>query len=589
MSIEGQPELLDIEEQLDYMYEGNQYFEENDEREEQEIHQEEQEIQKTQEEIKDESSYIPKLANFSFKEYLDSDVGNYFNILKSNMFLENNKDYITEGLEYNDPSVDIAIVCMYSENKNNNGISSSIFEAFEIYQMLKINSLPPDLGGPVIKLIFTDYNVDDENKRFGTKTYLGPNNNYGNEILKAIFIKYDGTKAILNSLQNDCIFLNRPSKITIKKNPLPYSENTIPSNLLIIDGPTENNIKNLINMELVADNLHLPILDRIGFGIELYNSKVEDVNFFCLYLDKRLKNYIYNLYLESPRVYLYDDIKRIAFGFFRHKDLSAKDHINNLDRNVVERLKKEPNTMEEYSTKNVNYRRYCLYLTPNSRAMNKVQGPDGKFTYPIEMLDDIIDSLRSTDLNPIAKKIKDERNQFIETVKSYKTEETEFIKEAKEAKKFFANTNYTLDDIFNDKISIHFVLIGLNENNRDFEEALLHRALLRGIYATSEVYSFNELPIENIHSKYDVYIYTPTNKDWDASPRFIPEAIYYGKKIYFTKLGKKETKNNGLKGNYALLRRIEDTEKHFGFINEDDIYHFPKMQLTRNLLGYWPV
>ena len=549
------------------------------------------------------SAVSKNLKYFSFKEYHDSDEGDFYNLLKTNSFLANNPDTITEGLSFIDTTVDIAIVCMYTEDKNSVGVSSSIFEAFEIYQMLKINHLPNDLGGPKIRLIFTDYMVSPETG-YSTKTDLGPNKNYGNEILKSIYIKYDGTRALLEEMQRDIIFLNRPKEIIIKKKELPYSDlSYTPSNLVIIDGPTDKNINCLIDIKLVADNLHLPILEQRGFGIELFNS-MKDINFFCLYIDDRIKPYIYNIYNDSPRVLIYNDIKRINFWFFRYKDLTAKDPEYNYDRNIIEKFKnglKHPKGID-FSTKNNNYKRYLLYLTPNSRMIKK----DKNNSYSIELLDDIIDSLRITDLNPIAKKIKEDRTQFISilkaTTQSSDNKETDTPdtpntsntpntistlnidnKELLEAKKLFTDSEYTLEDILNDGISVHFVLVGLDESNSDFEEALLHRAFLRGINATSKVFSFDTLPITNIHSEYDVYIYTPTLKDWDGSPRFIPEAIYYNKKLYFTKLARKDSSKN-----IALKLRIDDTEKHFGFINEDDMWYFPKMQLTRNLLGYWP-
>lgn len=536
------------------------------------------------------SAAAKKLSYFSFKDYLDSDVGGFYDITKTNIFLENNKDYISEGLGFIDSTVDIAIVCLYSEDKNSVGISSSIFEAFEIYQMIKINSLPYDLGGPKIRLIFTDYLVSDEG--FVTKTNLGPNRNYGNEILKAIFIKYDGTKALLEEMQRDIIFLNRPKEIRIKKSQLPYQDqNYKPSNILIVDGPTDKNNETLKRIQLEADNLHLPLSDQKGFSIELFNTK-EDINFFCLYIDERIRPYIYNIYRDSPRIFIFNDIKRINFWFFRYKDLEARDSRYNYDRQTIEKFKNGtlvPSENIDFTSRNLNYRRYLLYLTPNSRAIKKVKRSTetGEIneTYPIELLDDIIDSLRSTDLNNIAKKLKEEKIELQKILRGFGEPKEPKVnnKDIIEAKKLYTNSEYTLDDILAEKISVHFVIVGLDESNIDFREALQHRALMRGINSTCEVYTFNTLPIENIHSKYDVYIYTPTLKDWDASPRFIPEAIYYNKKIYFTKLARKESSKN-----IALKLRIEDTEKHFGFINEDDLWYFPKMQLTRNLLGYWP-
>ena len=131
--------------------------------------------------------------------------------------------------------------------------------------------------------------------------------------------------------------------------------------------------------------------------------------------------------------------------------------------------------------------------------------------------------------------------------------------------------------------SVHFVIIGLPKDQMDFEAALIHRCLQRGINITTEFHALETLPLTEIHSLYDIYLYTPTINNWDAQSRFLPESLYYGKKIKYTKLAQKN-----LHDNYGLLLRLNDTEKHLDFITEGDVFGIPKMQLTLNLLGYWP-
>ena len=40
-------------------------------------------------------------------------------------------------------------------------------------------------------------------------------------------------------------------------------------------------------------------------------------------------------------------------------------------------------------------------------------------------------------------------------------------------------------------------------------------------------------PIENLFEKFDTYIYTPVDRKWDCSPRFIAECKHYGKKVIY--------------------------------------------------------
>lgn len=43
-------------------------------------------------------------------------------------------------------------------------------------------------------------------------------------------------------------------------------------------------------------------------------------------------------------------------------------------------------------------------------------------------------------------------------------------------------------------------------------------------------------PLENIFEKFDTYVYTPVDRRWDCSPRFIAECEYYGKEVIYYKI-----------------------------------------------------
>ena len=45
----------------------------------------------------------------------------------------------------------------------------------------------------------------------------------------------------------------------------------------------------------------------------------------------------------------------------------------------------------------------------------------------------------------------------------------------------------------------------------------------------------DELPIIDFHDRFDLYLYTPTSKNWDCSPRLLKECYYLGKPIVFCK------------------------------------------------------
>jgi hypothetical protein len=63
-----------------------------------------------------------------------------------------------------------------------------------------------------------------------------------------------------------------------------------------------------------------------------------------------------------------------------------------------------------------------------------------------------------------------------------------------------------------------------------------------------EYISEKDLPIDNFFNRFDVYIYTPTPKNWDCSSRLIPECSYFNKEVILTESTKKQLDtNNGLK------------------------------------------
>ena len=45
-------------------------------------------------------------------------------------------------------------------------------------------------------------------------------------------------------------------------------------------------------------------------------------------------------------------------------------------------------------------------------------------------------------------------------------------------------------------------------------------------------------PIKDLMNRFDTYVYFPTKRKWDVSPRLIPESKWYGKKVDYVDHGK---------------------------------------------------
>lgn len=69
-----------------------------------------------------------------------------------------------------------------------------------------------------------------------------------------------------------------------------------------------------------------------------------------------------------------------------------------------------------------------------------------------------------------------------------------------------------------------------------------------------------DLPIYNILQIFDTYIYTPTEKNWDCSSRFILECRKFHKEVILT-----PTAEKGLETNLGLKVRLQDA----GFLSKD--------------------
>jgi hypothetical protein len=81
----------------------------------------------------------------------------------------------------------------------------------------------------------------------------------------------------------------------------------------------------------------------------------------------------------------------------------------------------------------------------------------------------------------------------------------------------------------------------------------------------SDRFHIEEMPVQNLMEKFDTYVYTPIEKKWDCSPRFIVECKYYGKNVEYYQI-------DYLDVDHGLRWRIHDIEHNYDslFLREDD-------------------
>lgn len=479
-------------------------------------------------------------------------VQTYFDIVKDNY--NNNVDFLKTNLhlsKYIDQfegmkiiqeednnqlftSADILIVCNLGMNYT--GPNSAVYKAYEMYHRLQMDNIDPDLGGLRIQLLFCDW--FDVSKTLALEFYK-------NEILKAIFTKYKGSKDMYTRLNRDIIFLKQPKLIAQRIMKFPYCNDYLPSSMVLVD----TNKGEIPDVLLQVDNLHI-ISDQ--FLEKDFIKNKESINFFCLYTDFRTSNHIIrkeNFY-NHPRVIVYDNIERILFNEFAPTSSTNDNYYN------VEHLKD--------TTK------FLIYIKENAGVHDA---------------DEIIEAIPMKYLNTLGQDLRKEKIQLKKQFQIYNDSNklTKIQKEAINASGQLQNSKFESDRLY-EEIKITFIIVGLNETNRNFEEVLVSRAAQKGILINTIVFNQDQLPISDLFSWFDIYIYSNAIKQ-DPS-RFIPECKFYNKKIIYTKSVKKY-----LNYNFSMKVRINDTEKHFNILDEYTIYDpkkmLPKSKLLKNLLGYW--
>lgn len=518
----------------DYPY-GDDYY-----KEEEQEQSNEEELREDQE-FEDEAAPLPDTYKEIYKDNYNKGIGT---ILNSNIHLgkyisahpDINVDIENETLYSN---ADILLICNLGTDYA--GPNSSVYKTYEMYHRLQKSNIHQDLGGLKIQLLFCNW---FDNPRTLALEF------FGNEIIKAILTKYTGSRQMYQNLQRDIIFMKNPKKIILAKSTIPYEIGYNPTSVVIVDWNEE---KSLANTDIQADNLHI-VTER--FSEEAFTQHKNNFNFFCVYSDFRNSTSLIRSQkvYQHPRVIQYNNIERILFDEFAPIE---NDIYNDND----------PEHLKDTT-------KFLIYIKNRDRNLL------------IKEADDIVDSVPIKYLNPLGQQIRKDkgilRKQFEELNKSKKL--TKIQREAVKFKGLIQNTIYDQDAIYNERASITFIIIGLCEENRDFEDILIARAAQKGILINTIVFNQNQLPLTNLFAWFDIYIYNNTNKQEPS--RFIPECKYHNKKIVYSK----KVKSN-IHYNFGLKIRINDTETHFSILDEYTHYHpelmLPKSKLLKNLLGYW--
>ena len=205
---------------------------------------------------------------------------------------------------------------------------------------------------------------------------------------------------------------------------------------------------------------------------------------------------------SKDNLWVVNKLKEASFNVLtlRYKDEIHMDVIQSyLDK--VEELSKEKNfdyLLDKQFIKdiNINYYKeptkpkensYLIYMTGNCRSLGDV----------VELTDDHIEGV-----------VKDITDVFISEF-PYKKEYLDII---------FAGANDK------DLVVIDAIMKRLNKWNKwNFIDKINYKVIKE-----------DQLPIEDFHSEFNKYIYTPTPKNWDCSSRLIRECVAYNKKVLFT-------------------------------------------------------
>ena len=518
---------------------------------------------------------------------------------QDNLFLENNAGYMyrlneivdltgklldaddgsqiiaKDAVHKNPQKVDICLVVDSSR--------SSLYYAYEMYRTLVNNSFPSEFGGPNIKIIITDFNHSTKMYSEIGASQLNPSSNlnlagFENDAFYSIFTKYKGkTKDIKRFLQ-DVLFRYKPTEIKLYSGQVPYNENEEtgdsyqPTNLVYFGDISKTDIK------FAADNIHSQLCyTQEEFSIIENKHKF---NYFCSYYDENLHKVLDSLpdterpSWDSPKLLKFDDVIRINY----------EEHSQPI----------------KYDNSDIYAGAYLIY--------SKGYDATASITVRNIILDDILEAVPTRLLQPLAKDLRLYKKDNLHSIASTfnKVEFSEVELQALEASTgLIQDLNITIEDVQN-QIPIEFIIIN-DSDILDFEEHqtenqniikeknnlsidIIRRGLERGLNIHVKYYCKKDLPLEDIYSTFEAFIYSAylnPKSQWKEDNRFIPECYTYDKKVYF---GPK-TKNFNL--HPGLRFRINAAKNHAHSLKESQIRiseiekNLYKSKIINNLLGYW--
>ena len=446
--------------------------------------------------------------------------------------LLNHNRYLSRTRDANELATFDTIIT-YSWNGNYYGPCSSWYDAFELWYMIKYNIPLEDFGGKKIALLFPDI----------------PSTQYQEEVVRillSIFDKYKITETTFYWLVSSIFFLDNPEELY-----LPHT------NLVCIDGKVPSHSK------IEAKDLYLQIVSSLKEDT-LQNIKYRTLN---VYHDPRI-NQLIDHYKQTQNI----EIRKLDIARSTEPKTNIFSDIRRINFNMFTR-KLQPQASSQ--------KRFLLYVTPKNRSIYLTTQSE------LNMLDDILDTLPDTAIGTIGKQIKSNqrdlwnyfRKDCPQTGKStkYRNLTDDEILAVANKGTIFGN-GISESEVISQEPKIKIIIVGLTPDTRDFESKLIARAMTRGLFIATETITSKDLPVLDIHTKYDYYIFTPA-KDWTTS-RFIPEAIYHKKKILYTDKALKQ-----LKMNIPLAIRINDSENYLTYLAEDDIYSKPKSLLAKHLIS----
>ncbi len=469
---------------------------------------------------------------------------------------------------FQDQSTEQIDICLVIDSSR-----SSLYYAYEMYRLLVANSFPVEFGGPKIKIVITDFEHANKVYTELESAQLNPSNNsnlknFENDIFFSLFTKYKGIKNDIRRFLSDVLFRYEPTEIRMRKGQVPYNENEVeqdkyqPTNLVYFGDISK------VSFKLVADNIH----SQMSYNQEEFSfiEKQHDFNYFCSYYDYNLHEVISTLFpekipAESPKIISFNDSIRISYEHqvkpkdYEHQEIFCWAYLV---------YSKEYNQDEDTTTRNI-------------------------------IIDDILEAIPTRYLSPKAKELRLSKKETLSTFHKELNDDEMLALELNTG--LIESAGYSTKDILNEP-PVEFIVINdsdkldsiiesdSNKEKNNLGMDIIRRGLQRGFNIHLKYYCKKDLPLEDLYSTFDAFIYSSflnSKSQWKEDNRFIPECYHYNKKVFF---GPK-TKNFNL--HPGLRFRIDAAKNHSHSLKESQIRvseiekNLYKSKIINNLLGFW--